>query len=117
MKMEEPEKRRRSKPAKAQVEQDLKKVARIEAENGLRQFDVVIEEVDKALQSDSAFVLRPSLIQKLNRLAIENISALPGVYRPGSMEITHSVPHPVSWTQVCHAAGLTDLTAFHFSLA
>ncbi len=27
------------------------------------------------------------------------------------------VPHPVSWTQVCHAAGLTDLAAFHFSLA
>lgn len=92
--MEEPEKRRRSKPAKAQVEQDLKKVARIEAENGLRQFDFVIEEIDKALQSDSAFVLRPSLIQKLNRLAIENISALPGVYRPGSMEITHSAHEP-----------------------
>ena len=27
------------------------------------------------------------------------------------------VPHPVSWTQVCHAAGLTDLAAFHVSLA
>ncbi len=27
------------------------------------------------------------------------------------------VPHPVSRTQVCHAAGLTDNTAFHFSLA
>ncbi len=78
MKMEEPEKRRRSKPAKAQVEQDLKKVARIEAENGLRQFDFVIEEIDKALQSDSVFVLRPSLIQKLNR---RNCS--PGVLRVG----------------------------------
>ena len=28
-----------------------------------------------------------------------------------------AVPHPVSWTQVCHAAGLTDLAAFHVSLA
>ncbi len=28
-----------------------------------------------------------------------------------------AVPHPVSRTQVCHAAGLTDNTAFHFSLA
>ncbi len=51
--MEEPEKRRRSKPEKAQVEQDLKKVALIEAENGLRKFDFVIEDIDKALRSDS----------------------------------------------------------------
>ena len=92
--MEEPEKRRRSKPAKAQVEQDPKKVAHIEAENGLRQFDFVIDEIDKALQSDSAFVLKPSLIQTLNRLATENISELPGVYRPGDMEITHSAHEP-----------------------
>ena len=28
-----------------------------------------------------------------------------------------AVPHPVSWTQVCHAAGLTDIAAFHCSLA
>ncbi len=100
MKMEEPEKRRRSKPAKAQVERDPKEVARIEAENGLRQFDFVIEEIDKALQSDSAFVLRPSLIQKLNRLAIENISELPGVYRPGGMEITDSAHEPPSPEEV-----------------
>ena len=79
--MEEPEKRRRSKPAKAQVEQDLKKVARIEAENGLRQFDFVIEEIDKALQSDSAFVLKPSLIQKLKGTSINTIFQILDCYK------------------------------------
>ena len=92
--MVEPEKRRKSKPAKAQVEQDPRTVARIEAENGLRQFDFVLDEIDKALRSGNALVLRPSLIQKLKRLAIEGISELPGVYRPGSMEITHSSHEP-----------------------
>ena len=40
-----------------------------------------------------------------------------GDYGPGDVDGLVRVPHPVSWTQVCHAAGLTDLAAFHFSLA
>jgi len=33
----------------------------------------------------------------------------------GAMKV--GVSHPVSWTQVCHAAGLSDIAAFHCSLA
>ncbi len=58
---------------------DPQAVARIEAENGLRQFDFVLGQIDQALQSGEKFILRPSLIQRLNRIAIEGISEL---YQP-----------------------------------
>ncbi|HIJ43762.1 MAG TPA: hypothetical protein HPP75_07250 [Rhodospirillaceae bacterium] len=39
------------------------------------------------------------------------------VWTGNGLSLGLGVPHPVSRTQVCHAAGLTDNTAFHFSLA
>jgi hypothetical protein len=32
---------------------------------------------------------------------------------PDGVRIAFTVSHPVSWTQVCHAAGLSDIAAFH----
>lgn len=100
MNADEDEKRRKSRPKKAALETDPRAVARLEAENGLRQFDFVVKEIDAAISSDKPFVLRPSFIQALNRLAIEGISELPGVYRPGEMEITNSSHVPPAASKV-----------------
>ena len=87
---------RKSKPERKAPTKDPDEIAAIEAENGLRQTKFVIDQIDKCLQESESFILRPSLISTLNRLAIEGLSELPGTYRPGAMTIVHSshVPPP-----------------------
>lgn len=85
---------RKSRPERRELVTDLDEVARIEAENGLRQTKLVIDIIDEQLRENTQFFLRPSLVSKLNRLAIEGLSELPGSYRPGPMSITHSDHNP-----------------------
>ena len=85
---------RKSKPKRLAIDSDPRRIARREAENGLRQFDLVIETVERALASGERFKLRPSFLQSLNRIAVEDISELPGVFRPGQMTITNSRHQP-----------------------
>ena len=81
---------RKSKPERKELVTDPDEIARIEAENGLRQTKLVIDTIDEQLLKNSQFFLKPSLVSRLNRLAIEGLSELPGSYRPGPMSITHS---------------------------
>ena len=91
-----PEFERESVPRRAELPTDREQIARLEARNALHQFDSVLDLVDSALRSGSAFKLRPSTVLELNRLAITGVNNYPGVYRPHAMEISQSqhVPPP-----------------------
>ena len=85
---------RHSKPLEVELITDPDQLARQEARNGLRQFDLVMEMVEYWLQPDRPFRLRMSAILQLNRVALEGISAFAGVPRPSSIEISGSLHAP-----------------------
>jgi Fic family protein len=76
------------------VEADPRERAKLEVENGFRQLDYVSRTINEALRDERQFKLRPSLIQTLNRIAVERIAKLPGALRPFEMEITNSRHKP-----------------------
>ncbi len=78
---------------------DAQEIARIEAENTLRQFDAAMEELQKWI-SDQQYRLRPSTILRLNRIALEKLSKYAGVFRPGDVKIKGSSHAPVSAQEV-----------------
>src|SRR5687768_1285268 len=85
---------RDSKPASHQLFSDPDHKAALEARNGLIQFDEVIRLINEAKQG---FQLRPSTIQKLQRLAIKDIYTCAGNFRTGPVSIkgtTHQPPDP-----------------------
>lgn len=69
-------------------------VAQLEAENGLRQFDVAIGMIEYFLDPQRPFALRPSLIQDLQKVAVQGIESDPGTYRRGPIEISKSAHKP-----------------------
>ena len=88
---------RKSQPEREELVTDPDEIARIEAENGLRQTKFVEDIIERNLQAVSKFSLKPSLISSLNRMAIQGLSELPGIYRPGGTRITnssHTPPNP-----------------------
>jgi Fic family protein len=89
-----PEEERKSRPLALSVESDPRERAKLEVENGFRQLDYVNRTIEEALRSEKQFKLRPSLIQTLNRIAVERIAQLPGALRPFEMEITNSRHKP-----------------------
>jgi hypothetical protein len=78
---------RHSKALEIELICDPEQKARQEAENGLRQYDEVIERINYSLQPERPFKLRPSAILSLHRRALEGISSFAGVFRPGGIEI------------------------------
>jgi fido (protein-threonine AMPylation protein) len=74
---------------------DAQEIARIEAENTLRQFDAAMQELRKWI-GNPQYKLRTSLILKFNRVALERLSKYAGVFRPSDIKITGSghVPQP-----------------------
>ncbi len=72
---------------------DLK--AQREAENGIRQFNAAIEQIEYWLHPERPFKLRPSAILELNRIALEGLSRDAGRYRPSDVEIKGSKHKPV----------------------
>jgi Fic family protein len=85
---------RHSKALEIELISDPEQKARQEAENGLRQFDEVIEQINYSLQPERPFKLRPSAILSLHRRALEGISSFAGVHRPGGIEIKGSKHQP-----------------------
>jgi Fic family protein len=89
---------RHSRPGKAVPlpERSPEEIAAIEAQNGLRQFDRMIELIDQCTGRGPRFKLRPSTIGELNRLAVQDMVDRPGMWRDVSIEITsatHAPPH------------------------
>jgi len=74
---------------------DPELIARREAENGFRQFNAAIEQVEYWLHPERPFRLRPSAILELNRIALDGISRDAGRYRPSDVEIKGSKHRPV----------------------
>ncbi len=85
---------RHSKALEIELISDPEQRARQEAQNGLRQFDEVIEQTNYWLQPERPFRLRPSAILSLHRRALEGISSFAGVFRPGGIEIKGSKHQP-----------------------
>jgi Fic family protein len=85
---------RHSKALEIELISDPQQKARQEAENGLRQYDEVIERINYSLQPERPFKLRPSAILSLHRRALEGISSFAGVFRPGGIEIKGSKHAP-----------------------
>lgn len=96
----DPHQDRHSKAFEAELISDPDELARQEARNGLRQFDVVMEMLDYFLQPERPFKLRPSHVLHLHRVALEGISAYAGNFRPAGIEIRGSKHQPVGAHQV-----------------
>ena len=85
---------RKSRAEKVFAESDPKSVALRESENALRQYDFVNQTIEDAIKPDGQFKVRPSLLQKLNRFAVEGLTEIPGSFRPGRIEIENSSHQP-----------------------
>jgi Fic family protein len=81
---------RHSEALEAELISDPDQKARQEARNGVRQFDLAIDQIEYWLQPDRAFRLRPSAIMSLNRVALDGLNSFAGTYRPGGVEIKGS---------------------------
>ena len=74
------------------VEPDEETRARLEAENGLRQFDRLVEMIDAGLEKK--FRLRPSQLMELNRIAVDGLVPHPGTWRHGGITISGTDHQP-----------------------
>ena len=88
----EPERASKTVPVKIPTEPD--KIARLEARNGLRQFDAVVGLINGALGQKEGFKLRPSAALELNRLAIDGVHPQAGGYRTSPIKISGSSHQP-----------------------
>ncbi len=85
---------RHSKADEPQLVADPDEQARVEAANGLRQYDHVISLVREWTDPERKFRLRPSMLLNLQRTALEGLSGYAGNYRPGAVEIGKSKHTP-----------------------
>lgn len=79
---------RNSRPASHQLFTSAEQKVELEARNGLLQFDEVIRLIKQG------FVLRPSILQRLQRLAIQDIYTCAGNYRTGPVSIVGTTHQP-----------------------
>jgi len=93
---------RHSRPGKAVPLPNLtnEERASIEAQNGLRQFDRMIELIDQCTGKGPRFKMRPSMIMELNRLAIDGLVEAPGAWRQVAIDITTSRHQPPGHLEV-----------------
>jgi Fic family protein len=96
------ESERHSRPGKAVPLPTLTEEERaaIEARNGLRQFDRMVELIDQCTGRGPRFRMRPSMIMELNRLAVESLVEAPGAWRQVPIEITTSNHQPPDYLDV-----------------
>jgi Fic family protein len=109
---------RSSEAASAFLVTDHEERARLEAENGLRQFDSVVRLVERYLAERWKFKLRASTILGLHRDALLGIHALAGNFRPSTVEIRGSnhVP-PDAWQVPILVEELCDYINDHWEKA
>ena len=78
----------------APPEDDETRVARLEVENGFRQYDQTIEVIGYYLDPERPFALRPGLIQQLQGIAVEGLVGSPGSWRTTPVKISKSQHQP-----------------------
>jgi Fic family protein len=86
---------RHSKALDAELIADPDERARVEARNGLKQFDAVIELIEYFSDPERKFKLRPSQLLHLHRIALKGLSSYAGNFRPSGIEIGGSKHEPV----------------------
>lgn len=91
--------RRDSHPRSAELFSDRQQKAQLEARNGLLQFDEVVRLIAE-VEKGKPFKLRPSTIQDLRRVAIQDIYICAGTYRTGSVSIDGTDHQPPSPSEV-----------------
>ena len=78
---------RHSKALDAELVSDPEEKARVEALNGVRQFDAVAEMIEHFSDPERKFKLRPSHLLHLQRIALEGLNSYAGNWRPAGIEI------------------------------
>jgi Fic family protein len=86
---------RHSKAFDAELVSDPDERARLEARNGIKQFDAVIELIEYFSNPERKFKLRPSHLLHLQRIALDGLSAYAGNFRPAAIEIGGSKHQPI----------------------
>jgi hypothetical protein len=81
---------------------DAQEIARIEAENTLRQFDAAMKELSLWI-SKPGYKLKPSVLLRFNRIALNRLSKYAGVFRPGDIKISGSSHKPIDASLVPEA--------------
>jgi Fic family protein len=76
------------------IDTESRRIAELEVENGLRQYDLAIDVIRTFQEPERPFALRPSLIQQLQSVAVKNIEPYPGEWRTSSAKITKSKHTP-----------------------
>jgi Fic family protein len=76
------------------IDAESRRIAELEVENGLRQYDVAIDVIRTFQEPERPFALRPSLIQQLQSVAVKDIEPYPGEWRTSSAKITKSKHTP-----------------------
>lgn len=89
------EQERHSHALEAELVADPDEKARVEAHNGVRQFDAVTEMIEYFCDPEHKFKLRPSHLLRLHRIALEGLSSYAGNWRPAGIEIKGSKHQPV----------------------
>ena len=85
---------RHSKALEAEIVSDPEEIAKIEARNGVHQFDAVTEMIEHFSNPQRKFKLRPSHLLHLQRFALQGLSAYAGNYRPSEIKIGGSRHKP-----------------------
>jgi Fic family protein len=88
---------RHSQALEAELIRDPELHALQEVQNGLKQFQIVVEMVESYLHPDRPFKFRPSHLQTLHRVALLGLSGYAGNWRPSGIEIQgsgHTPPDP-----------------------
>jgi Fic family protein len=93
--MADEEQDRHSKALEAELVSDPDEKAKVEARNGVRQFDAVMDMIEHFSPPERKFKLRPSHLLHLQRIALEGLSAYAGNFRPAGISIGGSKHQPV----------------------
>ena len=73
---------RHSEALEAELVADPNEKAKVEARNGVRQFDAVTELIEYFSDPEHKFKLRPSQLLHLHRIALDGLSSYAGNWRP-----------------------------------
>ncbi len=104
--------------------EERSRLAQIEIDNGLVQFDMAIDAIRTFLDPERSFALCPSLILQLQSVAVHGIEPYPGQWRTGNVRITKSrhtppAPHLVPFLvdELCNYVNDNwhERTAFHLA--
>ena len=85
-------------PGRSAPPDDAKiQIAKLEVENGFRQYDETLEAIEYYLDPQRPFALRPNLIRQLQSIAVDGLVAHPGEWRKTPVKISksrHQPPEP-----------------------